>query len=1556
MRQHATTSEAAMEVDTAVSAVPVHQPVGVSPQHCVLLMQPPSRPSQSRQSAAQNSITTSATPTSTGTSNRSPPRAVRPNAAAETPRAPPGSRRLVWRAVSQATAAATSHSSNSSFRPRSQLTSSKGASRHMLPAVGVAAAAAAARVKPAVDDSGDEAGVVLSLGSLGTVVLPPYPSSGGSTSAARRRDRFGELAGEVETTGPNEEARGISSRRCKDDVTGTANASGQSLQEGDLRAGRGQFESDVQGGRPQRQHSSGGGSDLGGSDLFTLIKRCRSRRELQQLQLENSGRLLPQHIPALMAAAVKLQRSPRGDPGTQSQSYSRPPSSQDGSLLTSNARLRESLPQGLDLRANSWPSSAQHPPQQQQEEEEEQSLLLQYMWELAASALRLARSRELPARSVATALWAVAKLPLDPAPATGTTPVATASAGPIIRQLEQRQPQRAIPCPPAPCKEEWQLWAREMIRCCCSGSWSSSNGGSVSGGGYDDNGPSAKMLLGEFSPQDVSQTLWAVATLDCAPLPRGFLPGLLSAAKPRLSIFGPQALSNTLWALSRLRCQPPSDWLNATCAVSTRQLSTFNAQALATTVAALAHMEYTPSPKWCEAFFAACEECMWPHRRPQPAFLEKATPGREATACYLAPAALAPPPKPAPQALAQTAWAVARLQLSPPPGWLDGLAGAAAAAGSRLNGQDVANILWALGAMRYRYPSEIAEDPYKEPEAGASASGSRRNVVQQEQQQGQMQPEGRAEDLLDEGRNGNGTWPGGRPGTNAAPRLAPLLAAWRRCVDSMQPQQLSACLVASVHLGLSSGVFLDLSSNPTLETAPTAVAPQQVVPMLAEVVDRTLGALGRRLAAASGQAVANSLWAVARLGCRPSSSWVGAAVERFMECLEDDDAGPQEVANVWWALGRLRWAPPADAVSELLSRSLALAGTGDLRSGELAAVLWAVSRLGLRLPKPVMDRLVRILRTSLHEEAQQQQPSGGAATDNGHPPPLPRPPARHLTPAPPATLVTLLRALAALQATSQRSTALALLERSLRHWAAALYEPTAAVATARASDRSGVIRGIERKRTPPVAAGATAARQVALALHSAASLGVTLALGPASSSSSSAAAAAGTRPGGASARGLAGAVVTALRAVLPYANTRDLAMALAAAASMEAVMPLGLLAAALQRAGELYGGVEIAASSSEARKEVASNDIDAHAHVGLERDLEAGEVDAGNPGEYRGDGDGDGDVEGLVRLYDGAVKSVSRSGESSDMATILCSLGKLLDHHLQRRAEMTIEQMHKQQQQQGVESGPLEAGDATSNNGRGDGMASSVDDHVASSQDVVEVAVKAAAAAATQTALMRWDELLRTRPRLREARKALLAAALARMKRPASASEAGPTSGAGAASGIPTSATAVQQLILGLSLSRLHPELTLLRPLARALVRVTGELPAGLMAACLSHLAAMGADMDPRVALVLIGRLRAVHIFAVPASARSGRFRGWVTATCGGVSCMVALWVLRRAQKTYGSGRRFAEHTLRTASPHNRAGRSRLRAAAARVDPRVMRLVEEALLQLREEGECRRLT
>ncbi|GLI67680.1 hypothetical protein VaNZ11_011942, partial [Volvox africanus] len=1064
MRQRqASTSEAAVGMEEAsasgaVGAVPDPPPAGVSSQPSVLMMQPPSRPSLDRQSAAQTSITSSAIPTSIS----SPPRAVCPTAAVEPYRAPPGSRRLVWRAGSQAAAAA-SHSSNSSFRPGSQLVSSWGAAANVLrPVASASAAAAAARVNPSKKGSGDDAGVVLSLGSLGTVVLPPYPGGGGGgTNTAGRRVRFGEPAREEDTTGQNGHARRIP-QGCEGDMMGgAAGQGGDALQGGALRAGKGRFGSKLQRSRPQGRHrGSSGGSDLGGGDLFSRINRCRSRQELQQLQVEYSVQLLPQHIPALMAAVAKLQRNPRGDPGTQSPAHPRPPSGQDGVFPTSSMRPWEPSPQVADLGANTWPSSAQHPPQQQQQqqqqqqEEEERRFLLQYMWELAASALRLARSRELPARSVATALWAVAKLPLDPAPITRTTPATTASGGPIIRQLEQQQQQGATPCPLPPWKEEWQLWAREMIRCCCSDSVR------IGGGGYGGNGdgPSAKMLLAEFSPQDVSQALWAVATLDCVPLPRGFLPGLLSAAKPRLHSFGPQALSNTLWALSRLRCQPPSDWLDAVCAVSGPRLSAFNPQALATTVAALSHMEYTPSPKWCEAFFAACEACMWPRRRLQPAFFEKATSAKEATvaACYTAPTALPPPPpKPAPQSLAQTAWAVARLQLSPPRGWLDGLADAAAAAGPRLNGQDVANILWALGAMRYRYPSEMALYPFKEPELDPGAAAPRRNVIQQKHRHEQVQPQEGAEELRDKGRNEDGTGPGGRPGSTAPPRLAPLLAAWLQCGDFMQPQQLSACLVACVHLGLSVDLVPGLGLNPTLATAATMVTAQQLSPMLAEVVDRTLGALSRRLAAASGQAVANSLWAVARLGCRPSSSWVGAAVERFMECLEDDDAGPQEVANVWWALGRLRWAPPADTVNELLSRSLALAGTGDLRSGELAAVLWAVSRLGLRLPKPVTDRLVHILRTSLHEEAQQQQPSGRAATDDGYSPPLPRPPARHLIPAPPATLVTLVRALAALHATSQRSTVIALLERSLRHWTAALYEPIAAVASAGTSDSHG---------------------------------------------------------------------------------------------------------------------------------------------------------------------------------------------------------------------------------------------------------------------------------------------------------------------------------------------------------------------------------------------------------------------------------------------------------------------------------------------------------------------
>ncbi|KXZ45968.1 hypothetical protein GPECTOR_49g552 [Gonium pectorale] len=422
---------------------------------------------------------------------------------------------------------------------------------------------------------------------------------------------------------------------------------------------------------------------------------------------------------------------------------------------------------------------------------------------------------------------------------------------------------------------------------------------------------SAPLLVG-FSAQDLSQTLWSIASLECRHMPHGFLAAFLQISRQRLGTFGPQAISNTVWAMARLRFRPPPDWLDALCEASAPQLPAFSAQALSNMACALAHMEHLPSELWCSSFMYCCD-ALWAGRAGR-AMAPSDRPNSTRSAPDAAPLA--------PQSIALTAWAVARLGLRPSAAWVHGLASAAACAAPRMNGQDVANVLWALSSLcRRRLDDDPVNSQHAPPSDGAPPS----------------LPDG------------------------VAPRLAPLLAAWWRCVGSMEPQQLSACLVACAHLGLTARPHQQ--PHHSEQAAAAEVGQQQqwhasaaLLQVPADLLERALECLGRGLPAASGQCVANALWAVARLDARPASSWVMGAVGRFMECVEDDDAGPQEIANVWWALGRLRWAPPAETAHELLSRSLAAACTGDLRSGELAMLLWGITRLGLKLPKASMHK------------------------------------------------------------------------------------------------------------------------------------------------------------------------------------------------------------------------------------------------------------------------------------------------------------------------------------------------------------------------------------------------------------------------------------------------------------------------------------------------------------------------------------------------------------------------------------------------------------------------
>lgn len=248
----------------------------------------------------------------------------------------------------------------------------------------------------------------------------------------------------------------------------------------------------------------------------------------------------------------------------------------------------------------------------------ERRQVVAFVQQLASSALRLARASELAPRGLATALWAVGKL----ASRTGSSACAWGSA-----------------------------WALDMLLC-------------------------FRPHLSAFGPQDLSQAVWAAATLGCQP-PPGFLAAALTVSRPRLASFGPQALSNMLWALAHMRFQPPPSWIDAALAASLPQLCAFSPQALAMTASALVAMDHAPPAKWQQAFLACC------------------------------PAAWAPAPGPAaaaasPQAIVQTAWAVARLGMRPGAAWLASLESALATSACRFAGQDTAVAIWALGALRHR--------------------------------------------------------------------------------------------------------------------------------------------------------------------------------------------------------------------------------------------------------------------------------------------------------------------------------------------------------------------------------------------------------------------------------------------------------------------------------------------------------------------------------------------------------------------------------------------------------------------------------------------------------------------------------------------------------------------------------------------------------------------------------------------------------------------------------------------------------------------------------------
>lgn len=173
----------------------------------------------------------------------------------------------------------------------------------------------------------------------------------------------------------------------------------------------------------------GGGHDRHGPDMFGLINSCRTWRELRELERARSRDLLPMHVPALMAATSKMYLASLR-PRRRGQEYGAQQVPADKEAGSSG---RQEAGTGTDAEAD-------------------RVQLLRYLWDLASSALRLARARELPPRSLSTAVWAVAKLPLR------------GEGGGL--QRHESGAGSGSGAGAAPGLSVWCGWATDMLRCC----------------------------------------------------------------------------------------------------------------------------------------------------------------------------------------------------------------------------------------------------------------------------------------------------------------------------------------------------------------------------------------------------------------------------------------------------------------------------------------------------------------------------------------------------------------------------------------------------------------------------------------------------------------------------------------------------------------------------------------------------------------------------------------------------------------------------------------------------------------------------------------------------------------------------------------------------------------------------------------------------------------------------------------------------------------------------------------------------------------------------------
>lgn len=458
-----------------------------------------------------------------------------------------------------------------------------------------------------------------------------------------------------------------------------------------------------------------------------------------------------------------------------------------------------------------------------------------------------------------------------------------------------------------------------------------------------------------FAPRQLSNVLYSLARQNLGGQ-RRLVSELVRRAGRAPAGFTPQGLSTVLWALGRLDHPPPATWRSGWLAACSAQLGSFNGQDLATTAWAIGWLGWRPPAAWMQAFLHAVQVGrLQPLVACMPGSAPCMPPGVACDALAHACAGAAMPPMPTmlcalpclpsfrvqlrmpscrPEELVTLAWGVAACSTtSPGHQWMHTLVLLLQPHLDTLDAQQLAMLAWACGRWRH-VPNKQwllrLQDACK-AQRGWTPQGLCLLVWALARLSMGEAPKPRAAVLPDAG-NGS-TSRGGSAGVAAS-------AAQPGADLGSEPSTGTAAAAPSSTYVLAAAGSQEAgdSAAGSGHTDASASSTQAAAWMLE--LQKKLAACPLSAEDASMALLAAGQLGAARVHAPLTQACVDALAGQLHEC------SPQQLANTAWALGRLGTALPSAWTDQLL-KSLR-AAMAELDARQLIMAVWGLSQLQVR--------------------------------------------------------------------------------------------------------------------------------------------------------------------------------------------------------------------------------------------------------------------------------------------------------------------------------------------------------------------------------------------------------------------------------------------------------------------------------------------------------------------------------------------------------------------------------------------------------------------------------